>query len=127
MGLLANLFGKKKNVEERNSFHIEYKELAGYHYLQTIVIGTFKIKTWKGAAIEIPLKNGKTLELNSDMDEIKSEFVKEYEANATAIDFEITKGQLMKLKDLKIDKVILKFDKKTLEIDKKELAQSSNK
>ena len=49
------------------------KELGGFYYLKTIVVGAFKIKTIKGATLMI-VGNKFELKLKTDMDEFESEY-----------------------------------------------------
>jgi len=76
-------------------------ELAGYYYFRAVVVGKFKIKTFKGAEIVIKCKNFE-MTLKSNMDELNSDFGEVPNSFITAIDFDIEKNQIEKLNKSKI-------------------------
>lgn len=93
---------------DQNVMYVDNKELGGYYYLLTIIVGSFKIKTKKGAKL---ILNGKdfNLELNSDMDEFESENITISNSNRfiTRIDFQIEKEEISKIDKNLISKVLL--------------------
>ncbi|WP_339895043.1 hypothetical protein [uncultured Algibacter sp.] len=88
-------------VSEQNVLFAKVSELGGYYYVITIVVGTFKIKTNKGANLSIEGENFNLI-LNSDMDEFESDHSNVSNRFITRIDFQIEKED------------ISKFDKKTI-------------
>lgn len=88
-------------VSKQNVLFAKVSELGGYYYVITIVVGTFKIKTNKGANLSIEGKNF-NLKLNSDMEEFESNPSNVSNRFITRIDFQIEKED------------ISKFDKKTI-------------
>ena len=89
-------------VSERNIMFAGMKELAGYFYFRVVLVGQFKIKTFKGAELTITSKNTE-MKLKSDMNELASDFGQIPNSFITAIDFEIEKNQIEKLNKTKID------------------------
>ena len=88
-------------VSEQNVLFAKVSELGGYYYVITIVVGTFKIKTNKGANLSIEGENFNLI-LNSDMDEFESDHSNVSNRFITRIDFQIEKED------------VSKFDKKTI-------------
>ena len=78
------------------------KELGGYFYLVTIIVGAFKIKTNKGAKLNITGANFE-LDLTADMDEFESDHTNVSNRFITRIDFQIEEDDI-----LKIDKSLIK-------------------
>ncbi|MBA6152760.1 hypothetical protein [Gelidibacter maritimus] len=103
--------GEPFALSETNVMYAGMSELAGYHYFKTIIIGTFKIKTFKGAKLIINGENFK-LELPSDMLELNSETAPN--RNITAIDFEIDKKDLPKIGRSKIQSLELSAKKEKI-------------
>tara|TARA_R110002126_G_scaffold18668_4_gene71124 strand:- start:1580 stop:2017 length:438 start_codon:yes stop_codon:yes gene_type:complete len=88
-------------VSEQNVLFAKVSELGGYYYVITIVVGTFKIKTNKGANLSIEGENFNLI-LNSDMDEFESDHSNVSNRFITRVDFQIEKED------------VSKFDKKTI-------------
>ncbi|WP_341215952.1 hypothetical protein [uncultured Wocania sp.] len=89
-------------ISEKNVLYASTKELGGYHYIITIIVGTFKIKTIKGASLNIKGENF-DLDLKSDMDEFESDHSNVSNRFITRIDFQIEKEAVEKF-----DKTIIK-------------------
>ena len=89
-------------VSNKNIMFAGMNELAGYYYFRVVVVGKFKIKTFKGAEIIINCKNFE-MKLKSNMDELNSEFGEVPNSFITPIDFDIEKNQIEKLNKSKIE------------------------
>jgi len=89
-------------VSEQNVLFARTSELGGYYYVITIVVGSFKIKTNKGAKLAIE-GNDFDLILNSDTDEFESDRSNVSNRFITRIDFKIEKEEVSKF-----DKAIIK-------------------
>lgn len=83
-------------LSETNVMYAGLSDLAGYHYFKTIIIGTFQIKTFKGAKLILNGTDFK-LELKSDMVELASESSNIANRNVTRIDFEIDGEDISKI------------------------------
>jgi len=82
-------------MSENNVLFASTKELGGYYYVITIIVGAFKIKTNKGATLSIT-GNDFNLELKSDTDEFKSDHSNVSNRYITRIDFQIEKEDVPK-------------------------------
>ncbi|MEO6347844.1 MAG: hypothetical protein ABIO60_08030, partial [Aquaticitalea sp.] len=89
-------------VSKSNVLYGGNNELAGYHYFQTVIIGTLKLKTHQGAKMAI-LGDDFTLDINSDMLELESEISNQSNTYVTKIEFEIDKDDIPKLLKSKIN------------------------
>lgn len=83
-------------VSKQNVMYAGLKELAGYYYFKTIIVGSFKVKTFKGAALKIELED-EVLDLKSDMLELESDFSNVSNRYISSIDFEIEKDEVTRL------------------------------
>lgn len=75
-------------IAESNVLYGGITELAGYDYFQTVIIGTLKLKTNKGAKLKIS-GDDFDMELSSDMLELESEASNETNTYVTKIEFEM--------------------------------------
>lgn len=108
--IINEVEGEPFALSETNVMYAGMSELAGYHYFKTIVIGSFKIKTFKGALLTITGDDFK-LELQSDMLELESDSASAPKRNITTIDFEIEEKDLPKMVRSKIQSVQLSAKK----------------
>lgn len=99
--IINSVDGDAFAVSEQNVLFAKTSELGGYFYVIAIIIGSFKIKTIKGAKLDIQ-GNDFDLVLNSDMDEFESEYSNVSNRFITRIDFQIEKED------------VSKFDKKSI-------------
>lgn len=88
-------------ISEQNVLFSKISELGGYYYVISIVVGTFKIKTKKGAHLSIEGEDFNLI-LNSDIEEFESDYSNESNRFITRIDFQIEKED------------VPKFDKKNI-------------
>lgn len=93
-------------ISETNVLYAALSELAGYHYFKTIVIGTFQIKTFKGAKLIVTGADFK-LELKSDMVELESESSNLPKRHISRIDFEIDSEDIAKISKATIESLEL--------------------
>ena len=93
-------------IGNENVCYAGLNELAGYLFLQTIIVGKLKTKTFKGASLNI---TGDEFELNlkSDMLELESNSSKIANRYITPIDFIINDNEAKKIDKSKIKKVTL--------------------
>lgn len=97
-------------ISDSNVMYAGLGELAGYHLLQTVIVGTFHIKTFKGAQLKIKGADF-DLNLNSDMVELESDFSNVSNRSITKIDFEIDEEDLPKILKSKIQSLELSAKK----------------
>jgi hypothetical protein len=100
-------------ISDTNVIYAGESELAGFHYFKTIVVGSFRIKTNKGAQLSIK-GDGFELKLDSDMVEIESEPSNIPSGYVTHIDFEIEAEDLPKITKSNIQSLELTAKKEHL-------------
>lgn len=93
-------------ASESNVMYAGLGEIAGYHLLQSVIVGTFRIKTFKGAKLKVKGRDFE-LNLNSDMVELESDFSNASSRSITKIDFEIDELDLPKIAKSKIESLEL--------------------
>lgn len=108
--IINDVEGEPFAISETNVMYAGFSELAGYHYFKTIIIGTFQIKTFKGAKLTVVGEDFK-LELKSDMEELASDFSNVSSRSITQIDFEINEEDLSKVSKSKIQSLQLSAKK----------------
>lgn len=102
--IINDVEGMPFALSDTNVMYAGMSELAGYHYFKTIIIGTFKIKTFKGAELIINGTDFK-LQLNSDSLELQSESSTIPNRNITRIDFEIDHDDISKISKAAIESI----------------------
>jgi len=98
-------------LSEQNVLFANTKELGGFHYVITITVGAFKIKTIKGATLKVEGKDF-NLDLKSDMDEFESDHSNISNRFITRIDFQIEEADVSKFNKTKINTLKLLAKKK---------------
>lgn len=93
-------------LSETNVMYAGLSELAGYHYLNTVIVGSFNIKTINGAQLKIE-GDDYSLQLKSDMIELESDFSNVSNRSMTKIDFEIEAEDVPKIVKSKIKSLTL--------------------
>lgn len=93
-------------LSETNVMYAGLSELAGYHYLNTVIVGSFNIKTINGAQLKIQ-GDDFSLQLKSDMVELESDFSNVSNRSMTKIDFEIEAEDVPKIVKSKIKSLTL--------------------
>jgi hypothetical protein len=93
-------------LSETNVMYAGLSELAGYHYLNTVIVGSFNIKTINGAQLKIE-GDDYSLQLKSDMVELESDFSNVSNRSMTKIDFEIEAEDVPKIVKSKIKSLTL--------------------
>jgi hypothetical protein len=110
---------------DQNVCYLAANELAGYYFLQTIIVGKFKIKTFNGAQLAVKGKDFQ-LKLESDMMELVSDLYAVPNSYLTRIDFIMNKKDLPKIDKSRIHSLLLTSKKQSVEfstiqtIDKEE-------
>ena len=118
--IMAPIEDKPFAISSRNIMFSGMNELAGYYYFRVVIVGKFKIKTFKGAEVIINCKNFE-MTLKSNMDELKSDFGEVPNSYITAIDFDIEKKQIEKLNKSKIESLRVICKKQDVSFKTKEI------
>lgn len=93
-------------VSESNVLYAGLNELGGYYFFQTVVVGTFHVKTLKGAQLKI-VGHDFELELDSDMLELESDHSNVSNRSISKIDFQIEETDAAKLDRSSIKELVL--------------------
>lgn len=93
-------------LSESNVLYAGLNELGGYYFVQTVIVGSFKVKSKKGAQLSI---NGKklNLELASDSEEFESDHTDVKGRHITKIDFQIDEKDAAKIDRSNVDELRL--------------------
>jgi hypothetical protein len=112
--IMASIQDKAYAVADHNVLYAGTSELGGYHYLKTIVVGSFKIKTFKGATLTVQ-KGNREIVLKTDMDEFESNPLNVCKRYVTRIDFQLEKEDAKLLQSKAVKQLTLKAKKHQLE------------
>ena len=112
--LIKSIEQKPFAISNENVCFATANELAGYYYLQTIIVGKFKIKTFDGAQLTV---RGTDFEmtLESDMLELESELYAIPKSYTTRIDFMLNEKDLSKINRSQIQTLVLSAKKQKVE------------
>ena len=95
---------------ENGGIWMELQELADYHFMNCIVIGKTKFKTFDGCELIFTVNN-ESLTLASDSQEIESDFSNVSNRWITRISFDITHQNIEMITNKSANSVNLKFKK----------------
>lgn len=99
-------------ISESNVLYAGLNELGGYYFFQTVIVGTFHIKTVKGAQLKI-VGHDFELVLDSDMVELESDRSNVQDRSISKIDFQIEETDASKIDRSTIKELILTTNKNT--------------
>lgn len=105
--ILNSISDKAFAVSQQNVMYATTKELGGYYYLKTIIVGAFKIKTFKGARLILSSPEFE-LEFKTDMDEFESDYSNISNRFITRVDFQIEENDLNKINSESLNTLTLK-------------------
>ncbi|RKE97954.1 hypothetical protein [Ichthyenterobacterium magnum] len=101
-------------ISDNNVLFAGLNELGGYYFFQTVVVGTFHIKTIKGAQLTLTGIDFEIV-LESDMEELESDHSNVSNRSISKIDFQIEKEDIDKVDATRIKKMVLTSKKKVVE------------
>ncbi|WCO02564.1 hypothetical protein [Psychroserpens ponticola] len=93
-------------ISESNVLYAGLNELGGYYFFQTVIVGTFHVKTVKGAQLKV-LGHDFELVLNSDMIELESDHSSVSNRSISKIDFQIEEVDAARIDRANIKQLIL--------------------
>jgi hypothetical protein len=105
--IINSIKDKPYAISKENVMYAAVKELGGFYYFKTIIVGSFKIKTMKGATLLVS-HNDFEYELKTDMDEFESDYSNISNRFITRIDFQIEEKEATILEEKNIDSLTLK-------------------
>ncbi|WP_198658938.1 hypothetical protein [Winogradskyella tangerina] len=94
-------------ISDHNVLYAGFNELGGYFFLQTVIIGAFKVKSKNGGKLSLVGNDfemhvdSDALEFQSNPSDVKGRFV-------TNIDFQIEESDIEKVRKAKLTEIILK-------------------
>ena len=100
-------------ISDQNVLYAGLNELGGYFFFQTVIIGTFKVKTKKGGQLTIVGKNfelhlaSDSVEFESDPTDVKGRWI-------TKIDFQIEEEDAAKILKPQLHKLVLTSKKEDI-------------
>lgn len=97
-------------ISDNNVLYAGLNELGGYFFFQTVVVGSFHIKTKKGATLKV-IGKGFVLNLDSDMVELESDPSDVSNRSISKIDFQIEKDDAEKITKTKPSQLVLNCKK----------------
>mgnify|MGYP005807531503 CR=1 FL=1 len=109
---IENVGGEKIAESQEGIIYAGIEELNGYLFMETVILSRTNIKTFKGATLRFV--GGENFKLNSDTQEIESEFSNMSNRFMTKISFDITESEIKLIQDKKYEKVLFEFKNKTL-------------
>lgn len=101
-------------ISDSNVLYAGLNELGGYYFLQTVIVGTFHIKTNKGAQLKV-IGHDFELLLESDMVELESDHSNVSNRSISKIDFQIEEADAAKIKRSNLKQLILTSKKEVIE------------
>mgnify|MGYP006939811983 CR=1 FL=1 len=100
-------------ISEQNVLYAGLNELGGYYFFQTVVVGSFHIKTVKGAQLRI-IGHDFELHLDSDMVELESDHSNVSNRSISKIDFQIEETDAAKVNKANIKTLALNCKKQEI-------------
>jgi hypothetical protein len=93
-------------ISESNVLYAGLNELGGYYFFQTVIVGTFHIKTVKGAKLKV-IGHDFELQLDSDMIELESDHSNVSNRSISKIDFQIDEADAVKMNRSNLKQIVL--------------------
>jgi hypothetical protein len=93
-------------ISQDNVLYAGLNELGGYYFFQTVIVGSFHVKTNKGAQLKV-IGNGFEFDLESDMVELESDHSNVSNRSISKIDFQIEEVDAAKIKKSQLHKLVL--------------------
>ena len=115
---INNVEGDIIAESEEGIIYSKVSELNGYYFLDIIVLNEMNIKTFNGATLSF--SGDESFILNSDTQEIESDYSNVSDQYMTKISFDITENEIELIKSKKYEQVTLAFKKKKLILNKPE-------
>ncbi|WP_431135877.1 hypothetical protein [Psychroserpens mesophilus] len=93
-------------ISESNVLYAGLNELGGYYFFQTVIVGTFHIKTVKGAQLKV-IGHDFELLLDSDTIELESDHSNVSNRSISKIDFQIEEADAAKIDRSTVKQLVL--------------------
>lgn len=114
---MENVGGDKIAESKEGQLYVGISDINGYLFLETVVFSGISIKTFKGATLSFE-GGGDDFTLNSDNQEIVSDFSNVSNRFMTQVSFDITKDEIEKLTKGDYQQIKFNFKKKTITLNR---------
>ena len=104
--------GEQIGISQYGGIWIKYQELVDYQFMNVLIVGKIKHKTFKGCQLVFTSQNSE-LKLTSDTREIESDFTDVSNRYVTQMSFDITNENIDIITNNEAIKVDLIFEKNT--------------
>lgn len=111
--IISDVKNKPFGTSENNVLFAGLKELGGYYFFQTVIVGALSVKTKNGASLLFKGENFE-LKLKSDMPEFESESSDIKVRKVTKIDFQIEESDIEQLEKAQLNSIMLKVKKQDI-------------
>lgn len=115
--IITNVKGTKIATSPYGHVFTEIEELNGYTFLEVTIISNTNIKTMRGAKLVLSGSN-EPFTLQSDTQEIESNFSNVSNRYITNISFDINKKEITRIKKKDFEEIQLAYKKKVLPFKK---------
>ena len=110
--LIQNIPGTKVAESSQGQLFFHFKHLAGYDFLEVVILSRMNIKTLKGGTLVFG--SNKELTISSDTQEIESDFSNVSNRWMTKVSFIVDKKEKTNIKNKAFDQIHFTYKKKTL-------------
>ena len=121
---IKNVSGQKIAESQYGQLWVEFQELAGYEFLNAVILSDTNIKTYNGAKLLFTGKKG-DMKLDSDISEIESDYSNISSTWMTKVSFVVTKEQIKFIAEKRALKVEFIYKKKTIPFEVIQLGQET--
>lgn len=111
--LIKNIEGKKIAESHDGQLWVEFKELAGYNFMESIILSRINIKTWDGSTLSF-IEKDTNLILSSDNTHIESDYSNVSNTYITKISFIVTKDEINYIKNRQASLLVFKCKRKSI-------------
>lgn len=115
--IITNIEGTKIAESKYGQVIVEVEELNGYTFLEVVILSHTNIKTMRGASLAFSGSND-SFTLQSDTQEIESDFSNVSNRYMTQISFNITPEEITRVQEKDFENVHLEYKKRAIPFKK---------
>ncbi|MBT8317012.1 MAG: hypothetical protein HKP59_05260 [Lutibacter sp.] len=108
--------GSKYAEDEKNTVYLDFEELGGFPFIQTIIIGEFSTKIKRVGCTLTFVFESDELTIHSDNTDIGSSEIKNTPFYYTEIDFELNEEESKRIQDEKVIEIQYQFKEKMIRL-----------
>ena len=113
--LITNISGVKIAESKDGQLYVEFQELAGFDFLESIILSRENIKTFKGAKLSFIGDNDELI-LDSDITEIESDYSNVSNRWMTKVSYVVTKDDIKFITEKKANLIVFEYKKKSIQL-----------